>query len=112
MRSAMDAIAAGLNSYGQMIDQFNGELRDAIITAAIEASFETLLAGLADLATNGVAAVLSGPEGAAIAARAASHLTPVVEHIVNGLRIANTVRNIDIDGHMPPWPPPSCPSPT
>ena len=99
MRSAMDTIAAGLNSYGQMIDQFNGELRDAIIAAAIEAGFETLLAGLADLATDGVAAVLSGPEGAAIAARAASHLAPVVEHIIDGLRIADTVRNIDIDGH-------------
>jgi hypothetical protein len=99
MKTAMDAIAAGLGSYGQMIDQFEGELRDAIIAAALEAGFETLLAGIADLLTDGVATILSGPEGAAIAARAASHLAPVVEHIIDALRVASTVHNVDIDGH-------------
>jgi Contact-dependent growth inhibition CdiA C-terminal domain len=99
MDKAMDAVAAGLNGYGQMIDQFEGELRDAIIKAALEAGFETLLAGIADLLTDGVASILSGPEGAVIAARAASHLAPVVEHIIDGLRVANTVHNVDIDGH-------------
>jgi uncharacterized protein YukE len=99
MKSAIDAIAAGLNSYGQMIDQFEGELHDAITKAALEAGFEMLLAGIADLLTDGVASILSGPEGAAIAARAVSHLAPVVEHIIDALRVANTVHNIDIDGH-------------
>lgn len=98
MDTAINAIIAGLNYYGQMIDQATSDLRDALIEAALEAGGEELLAILADLATDGFATVLQGPEGEAIAARAASHLIPVIQPLVGLVQAAADIQDIKVDG--------------
>jgi len=99
MDAGIAAIISGLNAYGQMIDQFNGELRAAILEAAAEAGVEEILAIIVDLASDGVAALLTGPEGAAIAARAVSHLLPIIERMLSALQVAQAVQDVGIDGH-------------
>ena len=98
MDTAINAIASGLDDYDRMIDQFNDELRQAIIDAAIEAGLEELAVILVDLATDGAAAVFTGPEEEAIAARVTSHIMPVIERIVEALSVAQTIQNVTIDG--------------
>lgn len=98
MDNAFDAVATGLGAYGQTIDTFDGQLRDAIIAAALEAGAEGVLAIVCDVLSDGGATVLTGPEGAAIAARAAGHLIPVIQRLLDALRAAANIQDIDFDG--------------
>jgi hypothetical protein len=90
-------IAKAVRDYGAMLDDFNDKLTQAVIEAALEAAAESGLAILIDVLTDGVASVFSGEEGAAIAARAVSHLAGVVEQIVAAVRTAGSIRAITVN---------------
>ncbi|HEV3358535.1 MAG TPA: hypothetical protein VG247_17200 [Pseudonocardiaceae bacterium] len=98
MDAAIAAIIAGLNGYGQMVDQVMSDLREALTEAALEAGGEELVAILADLATDGFAAVLTGPESEVIAARAASHLHPVIQRLVGLVQAAADIQDVKVAG--------------
>jgi uncharacterized protein YukE len=98
LNAAVDSIVAGLNTYGQTVDQFNGDLKEAILESAIEAGAEEMVFILADLASDGLGAVFTGPEGEAIAAQAITRLAIVVQNVTNALQRAYAVDTMTTDG--------------
>jgi hypothetical protein len=96
--TAINAIAAGVTAYGQMVDQVQDQLNEAVAEAALEALGSGLVDIVADLLTDGAAALLSGPEGEAIAAAAVDRINAVCQILLGALRASAAIQNISVEG--------------
>lgn len=94
---AVTAIADALAGYGQVIEDFQGQLDAAIAEAAATAAPIAILAVVADGLTDGAAALLTGPEGAAIAEIAGAFVNDVVDSIMTALVSTAVIGNLDLD---------------
>ncbi len=94
--TAITAIADGLTTYGQIIDEFQTQLDEAIVEAAAEAGLGGLIDIAFDALTDGVGALLSGPAGAAIASAAEQFVTRVCEAVLSALMSASQIHNIGV----------------
>ena len=81
-----------------MVDQVQDQLNEAVAEAALEALGSGLIDIVADLLTDGAAALLSGPEGEAIAAAAVDRINAVCQILLGALRASAEIQNISIDG--------------
>ena len=98
--TAINSIAGGVAAYGQMVDQVQDQLNDAVAEAALEALGSGLIDIVADLLTDGAAALLSGPEGEAIAAAAVDRINAVCQVLLGALRASAAIQNISVEGDM------------